>query len=179
MGHNCPLVFFSANDTESVLLFLGNLNSIVFDYTARQKLGGNHLTFSVLYQLPAIPLNFYTPEDREFIRPRVLELVYTANDIAGFAGDVGNTDTPFVWNEMRREELRAELDAYFGHLYGLTRDELRFILDPKAICGADFPSETFRVLKESQEKQLGEYRTERLILTAFDSLAASDRFRGE
>jgi len=29
--------------------------------------------------------------------------------------------------------LRAELDAYYAKLYGLTRDELRYILDPKDV----------------------------------------------
>ena len=45
-------------------------------------------------------------------------------------------------------QLRAELDAYYARLYGLTRDELRYILDPKEVHGEDFPGETFRVLKE-------------------------------
>jgi hypothetical protein len=43
--------------------------------------------------------------------------------------------------------LRAELDAYYAALYGLTRDELRCILDPADVYGPDFPGETFRVLK--------------------------------
>ena len=30
---------------------------------------------------------------------------------------------------------QAELDAYYAHLYGLTTDELRYILDPEDICG--------------------------------------------
>ena len=179
VGHNCPLAFFPAAATESVLLFLGNLNSIVFDYTARQKLGGNHLTFTVLCQLPAIPPKSYRFEDREFINRRVLELVHTSNDVSGFAKDIGRNDPPFTWNEERRRDLRAELDAYFAHLYRLTRDELRYILDPKAVFGEDFPSETFRVLKDSEQKQLGEYRTQRLILASFDSLSVGDRFRGE
>jgi hypothetical protein len=84
---------------------------------------------------------------------------------------------PFVWNESRRRHLRADLDAYYAHLYGLTRDELRYILDPKDIFGTDFPSETFRVLKEREEKEFGEYRTRRLVLEAFDKLAESPRFR--
>ena len=37
--------------------------------------------------------------------------------------------------------------------YGLTRDELRYILDPKDVYGPDFPGETFRILKEKEEKQ--------------------------
>ena len=36
--------------------------------------------------------------------------------------------------------------------------------------GADYPSETFRVLKQNEEKQFGEYRTRRLVLEAWDRL---------
>ena len=32
---------------------------------------------------------------------------------------------------------RAKLDAYFARLYGLTHDELRYILDPKEVHGED------------------------------------------
>jgi hypothetical protein len=38
--------------------------------------------------------------------------------------------------------------------------------------GHDFPGETFRVLKEKEEKQYGEYRTRRLVLEAWDKLEA-------
>ncbi|MDD1777503.1 MAG: hypothetical protein LUQ65_04985 [Candidatus Helarchaeota archaeon] len=34
----------------------------------------------------------------------------------------------------------------------------------------DSPGETFRVLKEKEEKQYGEYRTRRLVLEAWDKL---------
>jgi len=85
----------------------------------------------------------------------------------------------FLIDEDRRARLRAELDAYYALLYGLTRDELRYILDPKDVYGPDFPGETFRVLKEKEEKRFGEYRTRRLVLAAFDELGASERFRGE
>lgn len=63
---------------------------------------------------------------------------------------------------------RAELDAYYARLYGLTRDELRYILDPKDVMGDDYPSETFRVLKEGEMRTYGEYRTRRLVLAAWD-----------
>ena len=77
---------------------------------------------------------------------------------------------PFIWNEDRRAILRAELDAYYAKLYGLTRDELRYILDPADVYGPDFPSETFRVLKNNEIKKYGEYRTQRLVLEAWDKL---------
>ena len=74
------------------------------------------------------------------------------------------------WVEVRRTQLRAELDACYARLYGLTRDELRYILDPKEVHGEDFPGETFRVLKEKEIKQFGEYRTRRLVLEAWNNL---------
>ena len=79
---------------------------------------------------------------------------------------------PAKWDDGRRALLRAELDAYYARLYGLTRDELRYILDPKDIYGPDFPGETFRVLKEKEQKAFGEYRTRRLVLEAWDRLEA-------
>jgi hypothetical protein len=63
-------------------------------------------------------------------------------------------DHHFKWGEDRRAVLRAELDAYYAKLYGLTRDELRYIVDPKDVYGPDFPGETFRVLKEEEERQM-------------------------
>ncbi|MFM8276336.1 MAG: hypothetical protein ACKN89_04960 [Cyanobium sp.] len=77
---------------------------------------------------------------------------------------------PFRFDPERRALLRAELDAYYAHLYGLSRDELRTILDPADLMGPDDPSETFRVLKTNELRQFGEYRTQRLVLEAWDRL---------
>ena len=170
VGHVVPLVFFGNNiEVRLQTCFLANVNSIVFDYSVRQKIGGLHLTFGLLKQLPVLPPSAYTPADIDFIAPRVLELVYTAYDLRPFAEDMGYHGEPFRWDEVRRAQLRAELDAYYARLYGLTRDELRYILDPKDVYGEDFPGETFRVLKEKEIKLFGEYRTRRLVLEAWDS----------
>lgn len=69
-------------------------------------------------------------------------------------------------------QLRAELDAYYARLYGLTRDELRYTLrvDPKEVHGEEFPGKTFRVLKEKEVRLYGEYRTSRLVLAAWDRM---------
>jgi len=40
----------------------------------------------------------------------------------------------------------------------------------KDLYGPNFPGETFRVLKEKEEKQYGEYRTRRLVLEAWDKM---------
>ena len=75
---------------------------------------------------------------------------------------------PFRWSEQRRALIRAELDARIAKLYGLTRDELRYILDPADVYGPDFPGETFRVLKEKEMRLYGEYQTRQLVLEVWD-----------
>ena len=110
---------------------------------------------------------------------------------------------PFKWDESRRARLRAELDAYYAKLYGLTRKQLRYILDPadltereledildpweevrdpldpeayaERVRRSTFPGETFRVLKEKELRLYGEYRTRRLVLEAWDKLDGGDR----
>ncbi|HLX52747.1 MAG TPA: hypothetical protein VKR58_02345, partial [Aquella sp.] len=77
---------------------------------------------------------------------------------------------PFKWDEKRRAVLKAELDAIYAKLYGLTTEELRYILDPQDVYGPDFPGETFRVLKDKEQRLYGEYRTRRLVLEAWDKL---------
>jgi hypothetical protein len=164
VGHTAPLMFPAYRDARLAAVLLANLNSLCFDYTARQKMGGIHLTYSYLRQLPVLPPDTYTPEEVAFVAARVLELVYTAWDLQPFAQDVGYEGPPFVWDEERRAHLRAQLDAFYFHKYGLTEEETRYVLDPKAVHGDDFPGETFRVLKENEIKKHGEYRTQRLVL---------------
>ena len=173
VGHTVPLLFPNVKSGQLISCLLGSLNSLIFDFVARQKIGGTHLTFTVFRQLPVIPPDRYSRADIDFIAPRVLELTYTAWDLQPFAQDMGYDGEPFIWNPERRALLRAELDAYYAHLYGLTRDELRYILDPADIYGPDFPSETFRVLKNNEMRQFGEYRTQRLVLAAWDQLFGS------
>jgi hypothetical protein len=159
------------NDAPAHLL-LANLNSLPLDYVARQKIGGSSLSFFILKQLPIIPLSGYTASDIAFVTPRVLELSYTSHSMAPFARDLKFEGPPFRWDEDRRALLRAELDAYFARLYGLTREELLFILDPAYANGPNYPSETFRVLRKNEEAKYGEYRTARLVMQAWDELAA-------
>lgn len=49
-----------------------------------------------------------------------------------FASDCGYEGPPFRWDPERRFLLRAELDAAFFHLYGLSRDAADYILDTGA-----------------------------------------------
>jgi hypothetical protein len=121
-------------------------------------------------QLPFVSPENYTEDAVDFIQRRVLELTYTSHDLKPWAQDLGYDGPPFIFDPERRAYLRAELDAFYAHLYGLNRDELRYILDPSDVMGPDYPSETFRVLKTNERRQFGEYRTQRLVLEAWDRL---------
>lgn len=155
---------------ERVACLLAEQCSLVHDFVARQKIGGTHLKYHVKKQITDLLPEAYSQADLDFIVPRVLELTYTSHDLRGWARDLGYHGEPFTWNDKRRCQLRAELDAWYAKLYGLTRDELRYILDPADIMGDDYPSETFRVLKNKELKEFGEYRTQRLVLEAWDQL---------
>ena len=57
-----------------------------------------------------------------------------------------------------RAQLRAEIDAYVAHLYGLSRDDFAYILD------------TFPVLKKKEEKAFGEFMSKRKCLEEYDRI---------
>ncbi len=154
----------------------GNMNSLAGDFVARQKLGGTSFKYFTMRQIALLPPEYYDERRLAFIVPRVLELTYTSRALAPFARDLGHDGSPFAWNEDRRAHLRADLDAFYARAYGLTRDELRYILDPADVMGADYPSETFRVLKQNEIRQHGEYRTGRLVLAAWDRMEAEGVF---
>ena len=169
-GDTLLLMFPDPKHGPKAACLLADQGSLVHDYVARQKVGGTHLKYHVKKQLPNLPPDRYTDADLAFIVPRVLELTYTAHDLKPWAADLGYDGPPFPWNPERRAQLRAELDACYARLYGLTRDELRYILDPADVMGDDYPSETFRVLKNNELREFGEYRTRRLVLAAWDDL---------
>lgn len=169
VGHTMPLYFTpcSADDTATLV---AQWPCMTLDYVARQKIGGTHLTYTYLNQLPFLAPETYSSDERRLIKNCVLELTYTSNAMRPWAEDLGYTGAPFTFNPDRRAQLRAELDAFFAKKYGLSRDELRYVLDPHDVKGADYPSETFRGLKGKEINQFGEYRTQRLVLEAFDRM---------
>ena len=171
VGNKMPLFLFASEITaQQAAAFYANLCTLALDFAARQKIGGTTLNYFYLKQFPILPPDRYTAADLAFIVPRVLELTYTAHDLAAWAQDLDYDGPPYAFDPDRRAQLRAELDAYYARLYGLTRDELRYILDPAEVAGPDYPSETFRVLKNNELPEFGEYRTQRLVLAARDAL---------
>ena len=89
----------------------------------------------------------------------MLELSYTSDRLAPYAEELGDLGRPFRWDPARRVLLRAELDAAFMHIYGWTRVQTEHVLD------------SFEKLQRYEKRDLGEYRTRRLVLDAYDRMA--------
>ena len=132
------------------------------------------MSIFIVKQLPLLPPEAYLKEACgglkyvELIVPYVLELTYTAYDIAPFARDLGYEGPPFIWNDDRRLRLKSELDAIYAHMYRLEREELEWILE------AQPPSVSFPTLKKNEMKKFGEYRTQRYVLAAYDQMARGE-----
>jgi hypothetical protein len=156
--------------------------SLVCDYVVRIKLGGTNLSYSYFDQIASLSPGSFSDADLAFITPRVLELAYTAEDLKPFYEDItslspaydhrseSHRGKPYDFDIDRRRILMSEIDAYIAKLWGLSRKDLEYILDPASALGADYPSETFRGLRHAEIKEFGEYRTQRLVLEAWDRI---------
>jgi hypothetical protein len=185
-GNTVPLIDLELDKGETkgakLALLAGNLNSLSFDFVARQKVQGQHLNWYIIEQLPVIPPDVYTRQfgpksAAEIVREAVLELTYTAHDMAPFARDMGYVDDngevlpPFSWDEDRRLALRAKLDALYFILYGVfdpadrarSRDDVEYIYS------------TFPIV-ERQERAAhdGQYRSRDLCLSWINALLAGE-----
>lgn len=180
-GDKAPLVFTSRSLIPSAC-FAAMLSSLVFDYIARQKVGGSSMALFIMKQQPTLTPDQISSAMQWQIVKRVAELCYFNHDMDGWASELweemseeqrselpqlGNQQ-PWIYNPERRATLQAELDAIFAHLYGLNTEDLRYILDPEDVCGKGCINETFRVLKDNEIRQYGEYRTKRLVLKAWN-----------
>ena len=161
VGNKFPLLL-TDQPTGKVVLLVASLSSFALDYCARQKMSGTTLNFYLAEQFPILPPSAFGQWE-DWISSRVLELTYTAFDIAPFARDLGDDGPPFRWDEERRFGMRAELDAAFFHLYGIQRDNVDYIM------------ETFPIIKRKDEQRYGTFRTKDLILQIYDAMAEAAR----
>ena len=174
-GNTLPLLICDQLKSHHLACLCANLNALVFDYVSRQKVQKNHLSWYIVEQLPVVPpdryevVHFGGKTAGEIVREAVLELTYTAHDMAPFARDMGYIDDtgkvlpPFVWNPERRLQLRAKLDAVFFHLYGVTdRDDLRYVYS------------TFSIIERQETADYGTYRSRKICLAWMNALGAGD-----
>jgi len=186
VGNNAP-IFYTEKSVTANCLVLANLNSFIFDFVVRQKIGGTHMNFYLVKQLPVLTQDQYTENVKNYIVPRVVELTYSADDMKQYAqyiiGEIGHekwnkwfpenqaekneTPEPFEWNEERRFKLRSQLDAMYAHLYNVTEEELAYILD------------TFPIVKRHDEEEYGTYHTKEKILGEYQNLSECNAFGDE
>ena len=172
VGNKFPLAF--PLDPTHAPLLQAVWSSMAFDFIARQKLSGTGMTYFIVKQIACpTPATFAKSVPwaqgtlAEFVRPRVLELTFTSHRMAGYARDVlapprgSSVGGPFRWLPDRREQLIAEIDAAMFHVYGLSRTDAEHILD------------SFFVVAKVEQREFGEYRRKRVVLAAYDALAAA------
>jgi hypothetical protein len=162
IGNSLPIIP-TINDANMASLFIAISSSFVFDYISRQKIAGMNLNFHFVEQFPMpdpIDLKRYSLKNSdklyEIIPKKVLNLLYTSRSLTPFAHDLGYDGPLFKWDSEERSHLMAELDAIVAHLYGITYDELDYIL------------ETFPIVKRKDIAESGEYKTKRLILENYN-----------
>ena len=180
-NNKTPIIFEESGILDGTIM-CGILSSIVFDYVTRQKVGGKSMNFFYVKQFPVLTPEQIPSAMQWQIVKRVAELCYFNHDMDGWASELWEemneeqraelpqlgAQQPWIYNPERRAILQAELDAIFAHLYGLNTEDLRYILDPEDVCGKGCINETFRVLKDNEIRQYGEYRTKRLVLEAWN-----------
>lgn len=144
-------------------------NSFAFDFVARQKVGGTHLKYFTMRQLP-VPapsqMATHVPWARNasweaWLSVRVLQLLLDAHDMSPVAEGFDMDQTGLAWDPERRRRLRSELDAAAFHLFGIARDDVDYIMD------------TFPIVRRKDEAAFGSYRTKELILEVFDAMQAA------
>ncbi|WMW65697.1 Eco57I restriction-modification methylase domain-containing protein [Nitratidesulfovibrio liaohensis] len=187
-------IFLMLSPMENSYCLLASLNSYSFDFVVRQSIGGDNASFFIMKQIPSPSPNTYEAicdwGDKRYclkswFLPRILELTYTAWDLASFAQDSGFYGSPFRWDEKRRFLLRCEMDAAFFHLYLLsnpdgswkrpndeTDAELAALTKafPTPRHAVDYIMDTFPIVRRKDEAAHGEYRTKRVILEIYDEL---------
>lgn len=175
-GNSSTLLFEERGAMPGSLL-LSMMSSLVFDFVVRQKVGGKNVSNFFVKQFPVLtPEQIQTSGYEREIVERVARLCWFNHDLDGWMeelrkqcpADYDLPDEPVIWNEEQRTVWQAELDAIYAHLYGLSTEDLRYILDPEDVCGKGCINETFRVLKDREIRELGEYRTKRLVLEAWN-----------
>jgi len=167
--NTAPYILFNPSiGARKQCCLLANLNSMALDFFAKRKVPHMHMNFFIVEQLPILPpdaYNYKCPWDKKqtlekWISERVLKLTCTANDMIPLAEAAGFKEKVHKWKEPERAELRAELDAAYFHLYGISRDDAQYILS------------TFTGMTDDDGPKLVANSAAGEILEAYDALAA-------
>jgi len=134
------------------------------------------MSYTVMDSLP-FPRNWRAIPGAKAIIARVFALASARSELDEFGrlaqGNLGVLQGMIPAEDPDlRARLMAETDALVEReLFGLTKDELHYVLDPDNVLGDGSGIETFKALRNREKRQFGEYRTQRLVLEAWDRFA--------
>ncbi|MEX0717144.1 MAG: DNA methyltransferase [Planctomycetaceae bacterium] len=145
---------------------LANLNALVLDFVARQKVGSLHLNFFIVKQLPILHPDDYARKRawtgrqtlERWVSDRVLKLSCTADDMRPLAEAAGFKPGVHRWDPDERARMTAELDAAYFLLYGIGREDVEYVLG------------TFEGTWKRDDAQQGLFQRGNLVLEAYDRL---------
>jgi len=174
-GHSVPTIEFSEPSTELMPFWLGVANSFCLDFLARKK-GANHMTYTILDSLP-LPRRFAGTAIEIAVAQRALRLAAAGPEMSAFwvctAPLLGlnlDKDIPTEVADERRV-LEAEIDVLVARdLFGLTLDEMRYLLDPSSILGEECGFETFGALKRAEMREFNQFLSRDMIVEAWLNL---------
>ncbi len=167
-----PLIV--GNQTERrMCCLLANLNTYAYDFVVRQKIGGITLNFFIVEQLPTFPPDTYDdpcPWDgkqtlEKWISDRVLKLSCTADDMKPLAAACGMKPPVHKWKPQERRRILAELDAAYFILYGVSREDVLYILGTFQGTRADTSQDMFEGRPSEGFSEAGSE-----VLKAYDEL---------
>lgn len=173
-GNSVPTILLENGSELDQLLFVGCANTLCMDFIVRKRVSLN-LAHSIVDTLP-FPRKFQETPAAQEIAYRVFSLCAVGEEMADYRKSLWEMNViprnvPLENDPGRRAVLAAEIDMLVARdVYGLTKREMLYILDPTNIFGADCALETFNALRNSELREFNEFRTSRLIMEAWDRL---------
>ncbi|MCA0921980.1 Eco57I restriction-modification methylase domain-containing protein [Pseudooceanicola nanhaiensis] len=171
-GHKVPTIEFVRGTIKDMLLWLGVANSLVMDFLVRKKVSLT-MSYTIMDSLP-FPRDYSTTPSAEAIARRVCALCAVGEEMAEFraqAVKAGILEAPDAIIEApdQRAAVAAEIDVLVAReVFGQSKQEMLYILDPDNILGPDCGVETFKALRNAELREFKEFRTQRLIEEAWD-----------
>jgi hypothetical protein len=174
-GDKVPTIEFEPASPAVTMLWLGVANSLAMDFVVRMKVSLK-MSMSLMATLP-FPRKVVANEATAHVGALAARLSCAGPEMAEFLVELakesslcGKSLVPSNDAE-ERALLASELNVIVARdLFGLTREEMQYLLEPRDVLGPDCTAETFAALRRAEEREYGEYRTKRLILREFDRM---------
>lgn len=163
-GDKVPTIVYPKEFEWAYMVWLAVANSFCMDFVVRKKVALK-MALSLVDSLPFPRIPAAHPVARALV-PLAARLTCTSEEMTAFG--TGLADGGWVERtgqlagaaaDIPRAELKAQIDAIVAaRVFGIDRGEFEFVLD------------TFPTARKYEEADLGEFRSGRLALEAYDAL---------